>query len=108
MRLVYARSPSRGEIEIVVSKEGKVEVYPLEGREIAALFGALSEAVRFNYVAGLSQKPQADSEWLGGYEGTFGDTPRPLRDPDSERMTEIPGLGFFLDKSHRKYEKRSD
>jgi len=102
--MVYARSPSPGEIEIVFAKNHGCSFHKLSEVEIATLWEALSEAIRHNYVAGLSPPRRTGSKGLEADREAAGDASRAIRDSDRERgMTFVPGLGYFKDKSHRKY-----
>ena len=100
--LVYARSPALGEIEIVVSKNHTAEAYKLSEAEIAALWGALSEAIRHNYVDSLSPTRKTSANGLEAIRQASGYTSRPLRNDNREGMIHTP-WGLMPDKSKRKY-----
>ena len=101
--IVYARSPSPGEVEIVFAKDHKAEAYKLSDFEIAALWGALSEAIRHNYVDSLSPPRNTSSQRVEADGQADRDPSRRMGDNYYEGMIRVPGLGYFKDKSHRKY-----
>ena len=103
--LIYARSPAPGEIEIVVSKNHEAKAYKLSELEIATLWGALSEAIRHNYVGSLSPSRDASATRVGANGQADRNPPRPMGNNYYEGMIWVPGLGYFKDKSHRKYGK---
>lgn len=104
--LIYARSPSPGEVEIVVSKNHEAEAYPLDDYAIIALYSALSEAVRERLVRSVSQARETSSGRLDGHQTASGVPSRSMVNPDREGLILLPGLGYFKDKSHRKYGTR--
>jgi len=101
--LVYARSPAPGKIEIVVSTDHTSEAYELDELEIATIWNALSNAIRYNYVDSLSPPRKASSRGLDADGSVNGNTPRTLRDDHSEEGMIHTPWGLMPDKSKRKY-----
>jgi hypothetical protein len=88
--LIYARSPSAGEIELVVAKDHKATVYQIDDHAFAALFDAFADAARERLVRKISPSWETDPFRVARIE-PFRHASRTLREPD------------YKDKSRRKY-----
>ena len=84
--LVYARSPARGEVELVIAKNHQASVYPLDGHAILSLYEALSKAVWERLVDSLPQTRKADPRRLDGHETTEGLPARQMGDVAREGL----------------------
>jgi len=106
--IVYGRSPSPGEVEIVVAKDHQAEVYPLSAGAIADLLCILASAAGHRLGNTLSQTWEKDSRRNERHEVPGGNPSRHMGDDHHEGIIYTPwGYMEDKDKNHRKYGRRA-